>query len=213
MSDSKPAAAGQTGSWHVPAPTDGDRVWSRLAAYVRSGDFLLHGSRTPGLHQLTPRTPIDHSPDTFSKTTAVFATEDPTWAIAYAVRPANTPGFLNACFYPGSTPGREAERRIFLSFALPENGQPPMDAGVVYVLPAQGFSRMPSYLDPQLGVITECQWISTDPVPVSAAIPVHPQNLPLQPRRHDHREAVRRAADEPHGFPWLVRSRAAKRSP
>ncbi|WP_279402404.1 hypothetical protein [Arthrobacter sp. JCM 19049] len=143
MSDSKPAAAGQTGSWHVPAPTDGDRVWSRVAAYVRSGDFLLHGSRTPGLHQLTPRTPIDHSPDTFSKSTAVFATEDPTWAIAYAVRPANTPGFLNACFYPGSTPGREAERRIFLSFALPENGQPPMDAGVVYVLPAQALAGCP----------------------------------------------------------------------
>jgi hypothetical protein len=103
---------------------------------------------------LEPRAPIDFSLDEYSKRTSVFATEDPTWAIAYAVRSSSCRRFLNACFYPGASAGDGSERRIFLSFASTENGQAPTQAGTVYVLPGRSFTRMPSYTDPILGLIT-----------------------------------------------------------
>lgn len=151
---------------------------------------------------LTPRAPLDLSLDEFSKTMAIYATEDPTWAIAYAIRSSSCRRFLNACFYPGAAAGHWAERRIFLSFASTEDGQAPTRAGVVYVLPSKSFTRMPSYTDPVLGPITECQFISTEPVPVLAEISVEPQNLPLTPALHDFEAVSHRASANPLGFPW-----------
>lgn len=75
-------------SWHMSAPVCGDAAWTKLAELVASDDLLLHGSQTPGLSELTPRAPLDFSHDEFSKRTAIFATEDPTWAIAFAIRSA-----------------------------------------------------------------------------------------------------------------------------
>jgi hypothetical protein len=152
---------------------------------------------------LTPKAPVDFSLDEFSKTTAIYATEDPTWAIAYAVRSSSCRRFLNACFYPGAAAGSWSDRRIFLSYASTEGGQAPTTAGVVYVLPGKSFTRMPSYTDPVLGPITECQFISTEPVPVLAEISVEPQNLPLMPALHDFKTVSSRASANPRGFPWL----------
>lgn len=192
-----------TSAWHVPAPTRGDATWSRLAELVASNDVVLHGSRTPGLSWIEPRVPIDFSLDDFSKTTAVYATEDPTWAIAYAIRSSSCRRFLNACFYPGATAGRWSERRIFLSFAATEDGLMPTNSGVVYVLPRSGFTRMPSYTDPVLGLITECQMVSTEPVLTLAEIPVEPENLPITPLLNNFEVVAARAAGDPEGFPWL----------
>ncbi|GAA3329443.1 hypothetical protein [Paeniglutamicibacter sulfureus] len=190
-------------TWHVPALTKGDATWTRLAELVASNDVVLHGSRTSGLAWIEPRAPLDFSLDDFSKTTAVYATEDPTWAIAYAIRSSACRRFLNACFYPGATPGKWSERRIFLSFASTEDGRMPTNAGVVYVLPSTGFTRMPSYTDPALGLITECQLVSTDPVAVLAEIPVEPENLPITPLLHNFEAVSMRAAGNPGAFPWL----------
>jgi len=152
---------------------------------------------------LTPRAPLDFSLDEFSKTTAIYATEDPTWAIAYAIRSPSCRRFLNACFYPGDAAGPWPERRIFLSYASTEDGQAPIKAGVVYVLPSRSFRRMPSYTDPILGPITECQFISTEPVPVLAEISVEPKHLPLTPALHHFETVSGRASANPLGFPWL----------
>lgn len=163
---------------------------------------MLHGSQTTGLSTLTPRAPLDLSMDQFSKTRAIYATEDPTWAIAYAIRSSSCRRFLNACFYPGTAPGTLAERRIFLSYASNKDGRAPTNAGVVYVVPGKSFTRMPSYTDPVLGPITECQLISTEPVPVLAEVPVEPQNLPFVPALHDYKTVSSRAVANPLGFPW-----------
>ncbi|PQZ93706.1 hypothetical protein CQ018_08605 [Arthrobacter sp. MYb227] len=181
----------------------GDKIWTRLAKLVTTDEIVLHGSRTPGLSLIEPRAPLDFSFDDFSKTTAVYATEDPTWAIAYAIRASTCRSFLNACFYPGATVGEWSERRIFLSYASTEGGQPPFNAGVVYALPRRFFTRMPSYSDPVLGLITECQMISTEPVPVLAEISVRPENLPIVPLLHDFETVSTRAATYSGGFPWL----------
>ncbi|EMQ98762.1 hypothetical protein [Paeniglutamicibacter gangotriensis] len=192
-----------TSIWHVPAPTNGDKTWTRLAELAATNDIVLHGSRTPGLSWIEPRAPIDFSRDDFSKHTAVYATEDPTWAIAYAIRSSACRRFLNACFYPGAIAGNWSARRIFLSFASTEDGQTPTSAGVVYVLSRNGFTRMPSYTDPVLGLITECQLVSTEPVPVLAEIPVEPEDLPITPLLHNFEAVSMRAARNPEGFPWL----------
>lgn len=76
--DSSTAGA-PTYPWHWAAPTTGSPVWIRLAEWTAGGHHLLHGSGTPDLHRLEPRAPLDFSPDDYSKRTAVFATEDPTW--------------------------------------------------------------------------------------------------------------------------------------
>lgn len=192
-----------TSTWHVPAPANGDKTWTRLATLVATNDFVLHGSQTPGLSMLEPRAPIDFSLDQFSKRTAIYATEDPTWAIAYAIRSSSCRRFLNACFYPGAVAGEWSERRIFLSFASTEDGQAPTKAGAVYVLPSRSFTRMPSYTDPVLGLITECQFISMEPVPVLAEISVEPENLPITPVFHDFETVSTRASVNPLGFPWF----------
>ncbi|MGP5607510.1 hypothetical protein, partial [Arthrobacter rhombi] len=193
-----------TSIWHVPAPANGDDTWTRLAKLVATNNFLLHGSQTPGLSTLEPRAPLDFSLDEFSKRTAVYATKDPTWAIAYAVRSSSCRRFLNACFYPGAAAGDCSERRIFLSFAATEDGHAPTKAGTVYVLPRKRFTRMPSYMDPVLGLITECQSISTEPVPVLAEISVKPENLPIAPVLHDFETVSSREALNPLGFPWFA---------
>lgn len=190
-------------TWHVPAPSKGGRNWTRLAKLVATNEFVLHGSQTPGLTSLAPRAPVDFSLDEFSKTTAVYATEDPSWAVAYAIRSSACRRFLNACFYPGAAAGGWSERRIFLSYAATEDGQAPTRAGVVYVLPRKSFTRMPSYTDPILGPITECQFISTEPVPVLAEIAVEPHDLPITPALHDFEAVSGRASAMPTGFPWL----------
>jgi hypothetical protein len=190
-------------AWLQRAPTRGDATWTRLAEAVASGDVLLHGSQSPGLTALEPRAPIDHSADVYSKQSAVFATEDPTWAISYAIRSARCRRFLNACFYPGASLGDWSQRRIFLSYAATPDGRAPTEPGVVYVLPRTAFTRMPSYHDPVLGQITECQWVSTETVPVVAEVSVTPENLPSRPLLHDFDTVTQRAAQNPGGFPWL----------
>lgn len=191
-------------AWLQRAPTRGDATWTLLAEAVATGDLLLHGSQTPGLTELKPRAPIDHSVDSFSKQTAVFATEDPTWAISYGIRSASCRRFLNACFYPDSSVGDWSQRRIFLSYAATQDGHAPTGPGVVYVLPSTAFTRMPSYHDPVFGSITECQWISTESVPVVTELSVAPENLQTAPLLHDFDTVTERANEDPDGFPWLT---------
>jgi hypothetical protein len=190
-------------AWLQRAPTRGDATWTRLAEAVASGDVLLHGSHSPGLTTLKPCAPIDHSADVYSKQTAVFATEDPTWAISYAIRSPRCRRFLNTCHYPGASPGDWSQRRIFLSYAATPDGRAPTTPGVVYVLPRAAFTRMPSYHDPVFGQITECQWVSTETVPVVAEVSVTPENLPSRPLLHDFDTVTQRAAQKPGEFPWL----------
>lgn len=189
--------------WPSPAPTTGGEVWTRLANLVEQQDLLLHGSRIAGLTELSPQSPIDHSPDDFSKLTAVFATEDPSWAIAYAIKTNGCRSFLNACFYPGTEARGRHERRIFLSYAATVDGTSPTSPGVVYAVPRSAFLRMPTERDPTFGVITECQWASTAAVPVIAEVLVTPEDLPAVARLHDHESVQERIAAEPHGFPWI----------
>jgi hypothetical protein len=190
-------------SWLRPVPTSGSETWHQLAALVEDGSLLLHGSRTPGLKRLLPVAPTDMSPDAFSKETGVFATEDPTYALAYALRSPGCRGLLNACLYPG-TVADVSRRKIFVSYGIPEDGGPVLAAGAVYAVPTEHFMRMPAYEDPDLGTILECQWLSPEPVPVVAEIPVTPDDYPGRVNRHDAAAVATASAADPRGFPWLT---------
>lgn len=190
-------------TWHWPIPAAGTPAWQQLAAWAADGKHLLHGSQTADLQCLEPRAPVDHSPDDYSKRTAVFATEDPTWAIAYAVRAADCPQFLNACFYPGGRPGTPAQRRLFFSYGRRSENTVPVSPGVVYVVKTRFFERQPPAWDVDLGqVITECQWTSRDSVEVVAAVRVTPADLPSPSPTHEPAEVSARMTQNPSGFPW-----------
>lgn len=201
--DGGPAGGASAHPWHWAAPTAGSPAWARLAAWTAGGRYLLHGSGTPGLHRLEPRAPVDCSPDEYSKRIAVFATEDPTWAIAYAIKAPDCSQFLNACFYPGKRAGAAADRRLFYSYGRRPDGTAPVRAGTVYVLDADAFTRQPSYLAPEIGgVITECQWISTAPVEVVDVVPVTTADLPSPIPTHDPGLVRARMSQESTAFPW-----------
>lgn len=190
-------------TWHWPAPQRGSSTWRAVAASVADGRHLLHGSRTPGLTVIDPRAPLDRSPDAYSKQTAVFATEDPTWAISYAVRSKDCPQFLNACFYPGAEAGTTTQRRLFYSYGRRPDGSVPVSPGTVYVLDAAGFERQPPEDDPAVGsTVTECQWTSLRPARVVAAFTVTPDDLPTPLPSHDTASVDARAHEGPAAFPW-----------
>ena len=138
-----------------------------------------------------------------SKRTAVFATEDPTWAIAYALKAPDCPQFLNACFYPDKWVGTVADRRLFYSYGRRPDGTTPVSAGAVYVLDAGAFTRQPSYVASEIGgAIIECQWTSTAPVDVVEAIPVTSVDLPNPIPTHDPVLVRARMSQDSAAFPW-----------
>lgn len=188
--------------WLRPAPTEGGSTWRVLAEAVASGEVLLHGARTAGLTALVPRTPQDHSRDEYSKQTAVYATEDPTWALAYGVRDPSCAGFLNACLHRHQPDGSLGPREIFLSYGRSGDHAPPLSPGVVYLLPREPFIRMSSYEDELLGWITECQWAATGAVTILDEVTLHPEDLPLTPHLHDPAQVAERSRQDPLGFPW-----------
>ncbi|WP_157983926.1 hypothetical protein [Nesterenkonia muleiensis] len=95
------------------------------------------------------------------------------------------------------------QRRIFLSYGKNDDGTAPLGAGAVYALARDHFLRMPSHTDPVLGPIAECQWVSTETVPVVAEVLVTPKNLPMTPRFHDLATVSAREGKNPEGFPWV----------
>lgn len=62
---------------------------------------------------------------------------------------------------------------------------------------------MPTENDPNFGVITECQWASSNAVPVVAEVPVLPEDLATVAHLHDHDDVQRRIETDPEGFPWI----------
>lgn len=177
----------------------------RLESAVGGGAVLLHGSSTPGLDRLDPRSPDDASPDDFSSEHGVFASSDAIWAICYALRGPEVAGMLNSCvqLHQGGVWSRP---RHFLSLA-PTTGRAAdprrlLSPGWVYVLPRAPFARMEPYDWPGVGRVLEAQWRSPTSVPVLDAVRVEPADLPLVIHSHDA-EAVRRAnVRDPGGFPW-----------
>ncbi|MCQ1957444.1 hypothetical protein NNX39_13125 [Arthrobacter sp. zg-Y826] len=192
------------GGWVQPPP--GLPVWVFLDRLVHSFGYLLHGSPDPGIEVFEPRTPVDYSPDDFSKQKAVYAAGDGIWPIFYAVVSRPQPGlrFLNSALQFVRHNGATSGMHYFFSVS-PGNAMAPLwRNGTVYVLPRKGFSRQPRE---RLGrhVIEEPHWASPSPVRPLAKVAVVPADFPFmgKVRKHDAAEVDVKALKDPDGYPWL----------
>ena len=168
--------------------------------------MLLHGSGSPDITTFEPRTPIDNSPDDFSKQTAVFAASDGIWAIFYAVidRVNFRLRMLNGALQ-FEVPNGWTRMHYFFSVTQEVLKRYPWREGTVYVLPPEGFMRQPPYELGKHGRIYEPHWANPKSVKPLAKLKVTPEDFPLlaQVRGHDNEEVMANAARDPYGFPWL----------
>ncbi|WP_420596289.1 hypothetical protein [Deinococcus sp.] len=180
--------------------------WLFLQWLTQQG-FLLHGSRHPGITCFEPRTPVDFSPDDFSKRTGVFAASDGLWAMMYALKSDRVRRIMNMALQIADASGW-ASMRYFLSFASDDPtvkvGRDLLAPGFVYVLPRDGFVQMPPYLWPNLAEVLEPHWINPAAVTPLLCLPVMPNDFPLPVRTHDAARVAALIAADPWGFPWLA---------
>lgn len=180
--------------------------WLFLQWLTEQG-YLLHGSQQPEIARFEPRTPVDRSPDDFSKRTGVFASSDGLWAMMSALRHRmRVQRMLNMALRL-KTDVAWSPTQDFLSFASRETGgtdpRELLAPGVVYVLPADGFKQMPPYDWPGLGRVLEPHWVGPQAVEPLWSVPVTPADFPLSVRLHDAARVDALAQADPWGFPWL----------
>ncbi|MEJ2358185.1 MAG: hypothetical protein P8Y13_08905, partial [Deinococcales bacterium] len=103
----------------------------------------------------------------------------------------------------GDGDGRWSPMHYYFSLS---HGAPaePWRAGVVYVLPPEGFERQ---LPDRIGdrPVLEPHFARQTPVRPLAKVRVRPDDFPFLGRvaRHDRERVDARSAEEPFGFPWL----------
>jgi hypothetical protein len=163
-----------------PGPLLGYLQW--LATHRR---VLFHGTRRDGLAELsTARRTRDAS--AFGDQTAVFASDDPVWAMFFAVlvRGGAVTSMRNGAVSTRRDPLR---RRYWMSV----NHEVPPGAekasGFLYVLPATGFVSEAT----RLGLYTS-HWVSHVPVRPLARFAVAPEDFPLPIGRHHRDESTLR---------------------
>ncbi len=180
--------------------------WVFLRWLTRQG-WLLHGSSLANVTLFEPRAPRDLSPDDFSKRTAVFADSSGVWAMMYALRDrARVNGMLSMALQVEEQ-GEWSPMRYFLSLSPVDSsvtdGRDLLMEGNVYVLPGDGFERMPAYRHPGLGRVLEAHWVNPQPVRPVMRVPVLPEDFPLPVRTHDAARVNPLSQSDPWGFPWL----------
>ncbi len=192
------------GDWlNLPLPVP---KWVFLNWLADEKGLLMHGTGNPDIALFEPRTPIDNSPDDFSKQTAVFAAGDGIWAVFYAVidRVNFRLRMLNGALQFEAAEGW-TRMHYFFSVTQEVLKRYPWREGVVYVLSSDGFVRQPPYMLGKHGRIYEPHYANLNPVRPLVKLQVTPEDFPLltQVRGHDNDEVMAHAAREPYGFPWL----------
>ena len=191
------------GDW-LSAPLPVPR-WVLLNWLADEKGLLMHGSGDPDITLFEPRTPDDRSPDEFSKQTAVFAAGDGIWSIFYAIIDRHRyPLRMMNGVVQFKISGHYAPIRHFFSLTGTALKREPWREGAVYVLPRTGFERNVPF---ELGgrVSLEPQYANPEHVAPLAKVHVSPADFPFlrHIRGHDDEEVAMKAAEDPHGFPWL----------
>lgn len=136
-------------------------------------DVLFHGSGRDDLDVLEP---IRLTTDTteFGNRQAVYATDDPVWAIYFAILQRHgsfgtrngSIGVAGAGLYP---------RWYFFSLTRPLDRATRFGDGFLYVLPRRTFESQP----PGLGVVNTAQWVSEQAVRPLVRLDVTPADFPF----------------------------------
>jgi len=183
-----------TGSTARPA-------WQLLVAAAATGRFALHGSGSDDIAEFEPR----QSNDTheFGNRRGVYAAADGLWPYYFAiVDRTRVRSLMNAAGFLVD-PSSGAESGPFYFFSIESGESAPWRDGTVYLLPIDGFERDADQVRPE-GLVRSTQLFCSRPVRPLARVRVHPAGFPFlgQIRRHGA-DAMRRAAEDPDGFPWL----------
>ncbi|WP_147304647.1 hypothetical protein [Thermasporomyces composti] len=134
---------------------------------------LFHGSRRGGIGELRPdRESRDASP--FGNQRAVFASDDPVWAMWFALLNRG-PGFRSTRNGVLSAGDGQDARWYFFSVDMDRARPLFVDEGWLYVVPRDGFTVQPSLA----GVLHSAQWVSPDPVRPLARFAVTPSDFPF----------------------------------
>ena len=137
-------------------------------------DVVFHGTVREDIQSLKA---IRMSRDTtaFGDQIAVYASDDPIWAMYFAVlRKATIRWTKNSC---ARVVGDGKDRLPRYAFSVNEDGLSPdtFGPGVLYVLPKAPFRAEV----PEFGVIDPCHWVSRDEVEPLAKLRVEPDDFPF----------------------------------
>lgn len=134
-------------------------------------NVLFHGSGRDDIRVLEP---IRLSSDTtaFGNQQAVYATDDPVWAIYFATLRRHAPfGTRNGSI---AVAGADLYPRWYhFSVTAPLDRQTRFGPGWLYVLPRDSFTPQPAVL----GVLDTAQWVSPVSVEPVVRIPVTPEDF------------------------------------
>jgi hypothetical protein len=173
--------------------------WQFLNYLADTQDVILHGSGNSMIREFQPRQSV--GVNEFGDQRAIYAASDGTWATYFAIvdRDELVRSLVNTCFRIVG-PGEKSEPFHYFSInsdALPHQ---PWRAGIIYVLPRKTFESEMSPTDHE-----SQQWRSFVPVKPLATITVDPSDFPFlgQIQGHDVPTILKRAEENPEGFPWL----------
>ncbi len=154
----------------VPAPPGPLMAYLDWLAGHR--DVVFHGSKTDGVDELrTERT--THDVEAFGDQPAVYASDAPLWALAFAVmqRGPAWRGTMNGCL--SATGDRDLRGYVAVDTDAPAGAE--RGPGWLYVLPRTSFTAQP----PWYGVIDRHHLVSLTPVRPVARFTVAADDFPL----------------------------------
>jgi hypothetical protein len=179
-------------------------VWQFLCHVADTKPVVLHGSPNPNIALFEPRKSDDVNE--FGARTAIYAASDGLWPMYFAIldRAGFPMSLNNSATRLQEANGTPGEPFYFFSISDHALAQRPFRRGTVYLLPRETFEHQaPLSLRGQ--TIVTAQWAGPVPVRPLAKLSVGPEDFPLleQIRGHDDDVMMRRAREDPDGFPWV----------
>ncbi len=168
----------------VPALDPPGPLASYLPWLAAHRPVLFHGSKRGALTELST-TRESRDATAFGDQTAVFASDDPVWALFFAVvrRGEGVTSLRNGAV---SIVDRPAERRYFMSINDDVPAGQECSDGWLYVVPRNGFVLEPA----RFGVLYTSHWVATVPVVPLGRFAVTPADFPLPITRHARDDSV-----------------------
>ncbi|MEU4198236.1 hypothetical protein AB0E69_40505 [Kribbella sp. NPDC026611] len=134
---------------------------------------LFHGSQRDSISELRPDRESDDS-TAFGSQRAVFATDDPGWAMWFALLTRGH-GFRSTRNGVWSIRGDTQNRQYFFSIDSDQPDSELLTDGWLYVLRRDGFTAEPAVA----GMLQSGQWVNPNPVRPLARIAVAPADFPF----------------------------------
>jgi hypothetical protein len=152
-----------------------------LEHIARLHGLMLHGSQLRDLETLMP---VRNSRDSreFGDQAAIYATQDPLWALFFAVldREALHGPINNGAIQLQNGDGATL-RRYYFCLDAPSLRTRPWKAGAVYIMPGEGFEPDPGMVGVRFGSyrLVCTHWLCRDTVQPLAWLTVEPQDFPF----------------------------------